>query len=49
MAGKVVNLGIRLLSKIVASRQESASKAATSQIPKTLFAIKRSRILKLSM
>jgi len=36
MAGKVVNSSFVLLSKFVASRQESASKAATSHIRKTL-------------
>jgi len=36
MAGKVVNSNFELLSKFVASRQESASKTATSHIRKTL-------------
>jgi hypothetical protein len=36
MAGKVVNSNFMLLSKFVASRQESASKAATSHIRKPL-------------
>lgn len=36
MAEKVVNSSLVLLSKFVASRQESASKAATSHIRKTL-------------
>lgn len=40
MAGKVVNSSFLLLSKFVASRQESASKTATSHIRKTLCAIK---------
>lgn len=39
MAGKVVNSKFLLLSKFVASRQESASKTATSHIRKTLAAI----------
>jgi len=38
MAGKVVNRSFMLLSKFVASRQESASKTATSHIRKTLAA-----------
>lgn len=38
MAGKVVNSSFVLLSKFVASRQESASKTATSHIRKTLWA-----------
>jgi hypothetical protein len=36
MAGKVVNSNFLLLSKFGASRQESASKTATSHIRKTL-------------
>ena len=36
MAGKVINLSFVLLSKFGASRQESASKTATSHIRKTL-------------
>lgn len=36
MAGKVVNRSFVLLSKFVASRQENASKTATSHIRKTL-------------
>ena len=36
MAGKVVNSSFVLLSKFVASRQESASKTATSHIRKPL-------------
>jgi hypothetical protein len=39
MAGKVVNSNFMLLSKFVASRQESASKAATSHIRKPLAVI----------
>ena len=39
MAGKVVNSSFEHLSKFVASRQESASKAATSHIRKTLATI----------
>lgn len=39
MAGKVVNSSFLLLSKFVASRQESASKTTTSHIRKTLPAI----------
>lgn len=39
MAEKVVNSSLVLLSKFVASRQESASKAATSNIRKTLATI----------
>jgi len=39
MAGKVVNSSFVLLSKFGASRQESASKAATSHIRKTLCGI----------
>ena len=39
MAGKVVNSSFVLLSKFVASRQESALKAATSHIRKTLASI----------
>ena len=38
MAGKVVNSSFVLLSKFVASRQESASKTATSHIRKPLWA-----------
>jgi len=38
MAGKVVNLSLVLLSKFSASRQESASKTATSHIRETLAA-----------
>jgi len=41
MAGKVVNLRSVLLSKFGASRQESASKTATSHIRKTLGNIQR--------
>ena len=41
MAGKVVNSSFVLLSKFGASRQESASKTATSHIRKTLYAIKK--------
>lgn len=37
MAGKVVNSSLVLLSKFGASRQESASKTATSHIRKTLW------------
>ena len=37
MAGKVVNSSLVLLSKFVASRQESASKTATSHIRDTLI------------
>lgn len=36
MAGKVINLSLVLLSKFGASRQESASKTATSHIRKPL-------------
>jgi len=36
MAGKVINSSFVLLSKFGASRQESASKTATSHIRKTL-------------
>lgn len=36
MAGKVVNSSFVLLSKFGATRQESASKTATSHIRKTL-------------
>ncbi len=36
MAGKTVKSGFVLLSKVVASRQESASKTATSHIRKPL-------------
>jgi hypothetical protein len=36
MAGKMINSRFLLLSKFVASRQESASKTATSHIRKTL-------------
>lgn len=36
MAGKVVNSSFKHLSKFGASRQESASKTATSHIRKTL-------------
>ena len=36
MAGKVINPSHALLSKFGASRQESASKTATSHIRKTL-------------
>lgn len=36
MAGKVVNSSFVLLSKFVASRQEIASKTATSHIHETL-------------
>lgn len=36
MAGKVVNSSFVLLSKFGVSRQESASKTATSHIHKTL-------------
>mgnify|MGYP005846291593 CR=1 FL=1 len=39
MAGKVVNSSFVLLSKIVASRQDSPSKAATSYIRKPLLGI----------
>ncbi len=39
MAGKVVNSSFMLLSKFGASRQESASKTATSHIRKTLCRI----------
>ena len=39
MAGKTVKSGFVLLSKVVASRQESASKTATSHIRKPLYAI----------
>ena len=39
MAGKVVNSSFVLLSKFGVSRQESASKTATSHIHKTLGAI----------
>lgn len=38
MAGKVVNSSFVLLSKFVASRQDSASKTATSHIRETLQA-----------
>lgn len=38
MAGKMINSRFLLLSKFVASRQESASKTATSHIRKTLWA-----------
>lgn len=41
MAGKVVNSSFVLLSKFVASGQESTSKTATSHIRKTLYAIFR--------
>ena len=40
MVGKVVNSTIVLLSKFIASRQESASKTITSHIHETLQAIK---------
>lgn len=36
MAGKVVNLRFELLNKLVATREESASKATTSHIRGTL-------------
>lgn len=36
MAGIVINLSFGFLSKFVASRQESASKTATSHIRKTV-------------
>jgi len=36
MAGEVINPSLVLLSKFGASRQESASKTATSHIRKTL-------------
>lgn len=39
MARKVVNLSLVLLSKFSASRQESASKTATSHIRETLAEI----------
>ncbi len=39
MAGKVINSSLGLLSKFGASRQEIASKTATSHILKTLCAI----------
>lgn len=39
MAGKVVNLSFVLLSKFGASRQESASKTATSNIRETSVVI----------
>jgi hypothetical protein len=39
MAGKVVNSSLVLLSKFVASRQESTSKTATSHIRETLGVI----------
>lgn len=38
MAGKEVNLSLVLSGKFGASRQESASKTATSHIRKTLYA-----------
>lgn len=41
MAEKVVNSSLVLLSKFVASRQESASKAATSHIRKPLLPMLR--------
>lgn len=43
MAGKVVKSSFLLLIKLVASRQESASKTATSHILKTLWASLRKR------
>src|SRR5690606_4185606 len=46
MAGKVVNSSFVLLSKFVASRQESALKTATSHIRKTLTATNSVRNLK---
>jgi len=39
MAGKLVNSRLELLIKFGASRQESASKTATSHIRKTLAVI----------
>jgi len=39
MAGEVINFSFGFLSKFGASRQESASKTATSHIRKTLPAI----------
>lgn len=41
MAGKVVNPSLVLLRKVGVSRQESASKIATSHIRKPLYAILR--------
>ena len=41
MAGKVVNSSFVLLSKFSTSRQESASKTATSHIRKTLAPIRK--------
>lgn len=46
MAGKVVNSSFLLLSKFVASRQESASKTATSHIRKTLAVIMQTFVTK---
>jgi len=39
MAGKMIKSSFVLLSKFVASRQESASKSATSHIRETLYTI----------
>lgn len=41
MAGKAVNSSFVLLSKFVASRQESALKIATSHIHKSLYVMNR--------
>jgi len=41
MAGKVINLGLVLLNKFGACRQESAWKTATSHIRKPLPLIKQ--------
>lgn len=46
MAGKVVKSSFLLLIKLVASRQESASKTATSHILKTLSAIRNKVVQK---
>lgn len=47
MAGKVVNSSFVLLSKLGASRQESASKTSTSHIRNTLYInVKRQLTLK---